>query len=723
LKDKIFENLQKLGRTFMLPISLLPIAGLFMGIGASFTSSTFVEQYGLEAILGEGTILYGFLQILNQAGAVIFDNLGLFFAMGIAIGMAKNNKGVAALSGVVGYFMMYASMTSAISNFRDAESLSEIPGLITNVLGFENTMNVGVFGGIIVGLIVYNLHNRFYKIKLPDALAFFGGTHFVPIISAVAGVALGISLAFIWPFFALAISALGQWIAGTGELGIFLYSYIYRILIPFGLHHIFYLPFWQTAVGGTEMVAGEMVEGAQNIVFSQLSAGVPVSSEFARFFSFQFPIMLFGLPAAALAMYTVAKDKNKSNIKGLLSSSAFASILTGITEPLEFTILFASPLLYFGVHCVLFAFSGILVSIFEVGVGFTFSGGLIDFILYGVLQGNARTNWIPIIFIGIAYFIGYFLMFRFVIKKFDLNTPGRKDENELKTKDDYVASKETEDLSEDEKKAYNIVSGLGGTNNLVDVDNCATRLRVTVDNGEKVNNDLLKNTGAAGVVVRGSSVQAVYGTTVSTIKTDVDELIDSGRAPKEGRKTESEQGLEEDQVVTEDNEELSEGEGWKNDLFSAAAGNLIQLEDIEDEVFSSKMMGDGFAVRPDNGEIVSPIDGEISNVFPAKHAIGIQTDSGLEVLVHMGLDTVELKGEGFEVHVSEGDVVEAGATKIATMDLDTITNNGKGTEVIVIMTNMDKVQTIDVKEPKEVVAGEPIGTVTAKDENEDEEEE
>ena len=714
MKGKIYAKAQQVGKTFMLPISLLPIAGLFLGLGASFTGPTFIKLYHLESILSPGMPLNRFLSILNDCGSVVFDNLGLLFAVSIALGMAKSEKGVAALSAVVGYFLMYASLTSSIKNLRDLSQLKKVNGLITNVLGFNNTMNLGVFGGIIIGLIVVWLHNKYYNIKLPDVISFFGGTHFPPIAAAVSGVIIGILLSYIWPYFAAGISALGFFIAKSGVVGSFLYGLIYRMLIPFGLHHIFYLPFWQTAVGGTAVVAGHTVQGAQNIVFAQLAAGGKISYEAARFFSFQFPEMIFGLPAAALAMYSVARKDKRSEIKGLLVSSAVTSILTGITEPLEFTILFASPFLYFGVHCVLFAFSAVFVTLLKVGVGFTFSGGLIDFILYGVLPGNARTNWVPVIFLGIAYFVVYYFLFRFVITKFDLNTPGRKEDTTLKTKKDYVDNKKFTALTKDEQVAYEIVAALGGTDNLVNVDNCATRLRVTVKDGNLVDKETLTSTGAAGTVVNGASVQVIYGTTVGNIKTNVMDLINSGRAPKTVanavKPVENPEPMADEKTAPK---VVDKSSSQKIALFAPADGQLESLPTLNDGVFSKEMVGKGFAVLPENGNIYAPIDGTITSIFPTKHAIGIKDENGIEYLLHMGLDTVELKGKGFKILCSEKEQVHQG-DKLAEMNLTEIKSAGKATDVIFVATLSDRLLDVKVLENGKVAAKDQVAQLFVK---------
>lgn len=531
MKDKIMDTLQKLGRTFMLPIALLPAAGLMLGIGATFSGNALVELYGLENILGEGTVLNGFFSILADAGDAIFANLPLLFAIAVGLGMARAAKEVAALSAAVGYFLMYAAMTSTIENFGNIEVFQETEGLVSSVLGFENTLNMGVFGGIIIGLVVAYLHNRFYKIEFPDALSFFSGTRFIPIISAFAGVVVGIIMAFIWPYAGSAIAWMGQLVAELGYVGTFLYGAIYRALIPLGLHHVFYLPFWQTALGGVAEVAGQTIEGAQNIVFAQLSAGEPIDPEAAKFFSGMFPFMIFGFPAAAFAMYQAARKERKKDVKGLMISASLTSIFTGITEPIEFSFLFASPFLYFGVHVVLGALSFVIMHVLEVGVGLTFSGGLLDFILYGVLPGQAMTNWIPVVIVGVIYGFIYYFVFRFFIHKFNLKTPGREDEDQeskLYTKKDYKEKKSRENnAASHDEMSKDIITGLGGADNLDDLSNCATRLRVSVKDSDIVNQDLLKSTGAAGVTVRGKNVQVIYGPKVSNIKSRIDEYLEA----------------------------------------------------------------------------------------------------------------------------------------------------------------------------------------------------
>ncbi len=524
MKQGFFGVLQRVGRSFMLPIAILPVAGLFLGIGGSFTNETMIAAYGLQSILGPGTVLFSILTVMSKAGDVIFANLPIIFAMGVAIGMARREKEVAALAGAIAFFVMHTSI-SAMLTLTDAAS--KLPaGSITSTVGIE-TLQMGVFGGILVGLGVAALHNKFYKIELPQVLSFFGGTRFVPIISAITYLFVGILMFFVWPFIQEGIFLLGDLVRGSGYFGTFIYGVIERSLIPFGLHHVFYLPFWQTAVGGTLEVCGKTVEGAQNIFFAQLAcpATTQFSSEATRFMAGKFPFMIFGLPGAALAMYHTAKPEKKQVVGGLLLSAALTAMLTGITEPIEFTFLFVAPLLY-GIHALFAGLSFMLMHLFNVGVGMTFSGGFIDLFLFGILQGMAKTNWQWVVIVGIFYFVIYYFVFRFLINAMNLKTPGRENEDEetkLYTRKDVEERKATEN-SKEEQSAL-IVEGLGGKDNIKDVDCCATRLRITVNNEEIVNESLLKKSGAAGVIRQGTGIQVIYGPKVTVIKSALEDYL------------------------------------------------------------------------------------------------------------------------------------------------------------------------------------------------------
>ena len=536
--SRLFGVLQRVGRSFMLPIALLPIAGLLLGVGASLTNAAMIESYGLEDILGEGTLLNSILTILSAVGSIIFDNLPIIFAMGVALGMAETEKATATLSAAIAFFVMHTTISTLLDLTGRATDGSLHEGSIAQVVGI-NSLQMGVFGGIIVGLGVAALHNKFYKIKLPTVISFFGGTRFIPIISTVVYVVIGAIMFFVWPFIQEAIFALGNLVLDSGYVGTAIYGFIERMLIPFGLHHVFYLPFWQTGVGGNAIVDGNLIMGAQNIFFAELAS--PSTEVFSvsatRFMSGKFPFMIFGLPGAALAMYTTAKREKRKIAGGLLLSASLTAMLTGITEPIEFTFLFVAPALYL-FHALFAGLSYMFTHIFNVGVGMTFSGGIIDLLLFGVLQGNDKTNWIAIIPIGIAYFILYFLLFRFMIRKFDFLTPGREEDGETKlyTRADYNEKKRAEVAGEPQMSAADvglestsslIVRGLGGIENIKNVDCCATRLRVTVNDSALVSDALLKKSGAAGVIRRGSGVQVVYGPQVSVIKSELDEFLSS----------------------------------------------------------------------------------------------------------------------------------------------------------------------------------------------------
>ena len=534
--SRLFGVLQRVGRSFMLPIALLPIAGLLLGVGASLTNAAMIESYGLENILGEGTILNSVLRVLSAVGSIIFDNLPIIFAMGVALGMAESEKATATLSAAIAFFVMHATISTLLDITGKAADGSLHEGSIAQVVGI-NSLQMGVFGGIIVGLGVAALHNKFYKIKLPTVISFFGGTRFIPIISTVVYVVIGALMFFVWPFIQEGIFALGNLVLNSGYIGTAIYGFIERILIPFGLHHVFYLPFWQTGVGGSAIVDGNLIMGAQNIFFAELAS--PSTEVFSvsatRFMSGKFPFMIFGLPGAALAMYTTAKREKRRVAGGLLLSASLTAMLTGITEPIEFTFLFVAPVLYL-FHSLFAGLSYMFTHVFDVGVGMTFSGGIIDLLLFGVLQGNEKTGWIAIIPIGIVYFIVYFLLFRFMIRKFDYVTPGREDDGETKlyTRADYNEKKRAEVAGEPEMSAADvglestsslIVRGLGGKENIKNVDCCATRLRVTVKDSALVTDALLKKSGAAGVIKRGNGVQVVYGPQVSVIKSELDDFL------------------------------------------------------------------------------------------------------------------------------------------------------------------------------------------------------
>lgn len=680
MKDKIFGVLQRVGRSFMLPIAILPVAGLFLGIGGSFTNETMLEAYGLLGIMGPGTIIYAILQVLNSAGSVVFDNLPLIFAIGVAIGMAKQEKEVSALSAVIAFFVMHATIGAMINDF----GAPDLSGATASVLGI-NSLQMGVFGGIIVGLGVAALHNRFYKIQLPQVLSFFSGTRFVPIISAAVYLLVGIAMYFIWPVIQTGINALGAFVLASGYAGTWLYGFIERALIPFGLHHVFYIPFWQTALGGTAMVNGVLVEGAQNIFFAELATpGIQhFSVEATRFMAGKFPLMIFGLPGAAFALYRCAKPENRKAVGGLLLSAALTSMLTGITEPLEFTFLFVAPAMYI-VHCVFAGASYMIMHILNVGVGLTFSGGLIDLTLFGIMQGNAKTSWLWIPVVGVVYFIVYYLVFSFMIKRFDYKTPGRDDsEIKLYTRKDVNARNAAEGAASaggDNELSRQIMLGLGGKANISDVDCCITRLRCTVHDASKVDQQLLRETGASGVICKGQGVQVVYGPRVSNIKSDLEAYL----ASPESDKAEAASAP----AAAAEMAPAAAAPGKAIVIASPLNGKVIPLEEVADGVFSEKMVGDGFAVEPTDNQVYAPADCEVTTVFGTKHAIGLTTPEGCELLIHLGIDTVQLNGAPFTINIKEGDTLKKGDL-IGSFDEKAILDAGYRTVTPVVVTNSD----------------------------------
>ena len=700
MKDKIFGVLQRVGRSFMLPIALLPVAGLLLGIGSSFTNETMLAAYGLNSVIHPGTLIYTILDVMSQTGSAVFNNLALLFAMGVAIGMARKEKEVAALSGAVAYIIMNTAIQAMINA---AGGVDAMPANSTTTMLGITTLQMGVFGGIVVGLGVAALHNKFYKIELPQVLAFFGGTRFVPIISSIVYLVVGIAMFYIWPVVQSGIAALGALVLASGYAGTFIYGLLERALIPFGLHHVFYMPFWQTAVGGTAIIDGVTVTGAQNIFFAELaSKSTPVFSVSAtRFMAGKFPFMMFGLPGAALAMYHCAKPEKKKAAGGLLLSAALTAFLTGITGPLGFTFIFVALPMY-AVHCVLAGLSFMLMHILNVGVGMTFSGGLIDLVLFGAMQGNAKTHWIWVVVVGAVYFVLYYLIFRFMISKFDYKTPGRDDAEEVKlyTRADVnarsAASGSNAPAGDDPVSAL-IVEGLGGTDNLSDVDCCATRLRCTVKDAALVRQDVLKASGASGVICKGNGVQVVYGPKVAVIKAKLEDYLENApktpaaaAAPAPAAAPAAPAAAAKDTV-----------------LAACLTGTVVPLAEVKDEAFASGALGDGIAIEPAVGELVAPADGEISSTFDTHHAVGMTTVDGAELLMHIGIDTVKLGGKHFTYLVNEGDKVRKGQPLIR-FDIEAIKAEGYPVTTPLIVCNTDEYAAVTPKASGTVKQGDAL---------------
>ena len=694
MKDKIFGVLQRVGRSFMLPIAILPVAGLLLGFGSSFTNETTIATYGLQKLLGDGTILHALLIIMNKVGSAVFDNLPLIFAVGVAIGMAKKEKEVAALSALIAYFVMNVAINGMLvvngkitADGQIAKSVLE--GTVTSVCGIQS-LQMGVFGGIIVGLGVAALHNRFHKIVLPNALSFFGGSRFVPIISTIVYMFVGILMYFVWPAVQNGIYALGGLVTGSGYVGTLIFGIIKRALIPFGLHHVFYMPFWQTAVGGTMEVAGQMVQGGQNIFFAQLADSANVahfSADATRYFSGEFIFMIFGLPGAALAMYRCAKPEKKKAAGGLLLSAALACMLTGITEPLEFSFLFVAPAL-FAVQVILAGAAYMIAHMLNIAVGLTFSGGFDDTEtkLYTKADVNARKE------------------------------AGKAGEAAGSTSADPVSEA--------------ITAGLGGKKNISDVDCCATRLRITVHDAARVNDDILKTTGSRGIVKKGQGVQIIYGPQVTVIKSKLEDYLET--APNEyfegANETETDNTENQAQSDTERIAE-STGEAVQNTaptseantqpekkvlrtaiVYSPVTGIAADLSTAPDEGFAEGMMGEGAVVTPKDPVICAPEDGEVEFIFDTKHAIGFQTDTDLPMLLHIGIDTVKLEGKGFEILVEQGQHVKKGEP-LMRIDIPYLTENAPSLCSPILCTEIEDNQRVRLLANGEIKAGEPLFAV------------
>ena len=716
MKDEIFSVLQRVGRSFMLPVAILPIAGILLGIGASFTNPTTIATYGLGGVLGTGTPLHALLSIMSSAGSTIFGNLPIIFAVGVAIGMAKAEKEVAALSAMIAFFVMHTSCNAMLkiggqilADGTIAPSVLE--GTIAPSCGIMS-FQMGVFGGIIVGIGVALLHNRYHKIILPNALSFFGGSRFIPIISTIVFLFVGIAMYFVWPLAQQGIFALGGLVTGTGYIGTLIFGIIKRALIPFGLHHVFYLPFWQTGVGGSMMIDGQLIQGGQNIFFAQLASPdvAHFSADATRYFSGEFIFMIFGLPGAALAMYHCARPEKKKVAGGLLLSAALTCMLTGITEPIEFSFLFVAPAL-FAVQVVLAGAAYMIAHMLNIAVGLTFSGGLLDFFIFGILQGEAKTSWMYVIPVGIVYFFLYYFIFRWMILHFGFKTPGREDDDEetkLYTKADYKAREGAGGAAGGEAgfdaKSAAIAKGLGSKRNITSVDCCATRLRCSVADASLVDEKLLKATGAVGVIVKGTGVQVIYGPQVAVIKSNLETYLET--AP-EVEPEDAPAAVAEEKPAEAAAQEAAPSAGEKHTLCSPVTGTVHPITEAPDDAFASKMMGDGFFVYPTVGEVLAPADGEVVFVFDTKHAIGMKSADGTEYLLHIGVDTVALGGKGFEVFVEAGQQVKKG-DRLMTFDIDYIRANATSDACLVIFTGLPEGTSVEMTATGEVKALDPV---------------
>jgi PTS system D-glucosamine-specific IIC component len=646
---KSFGVLQRVGKALMLPVALLPAAGILLAFGDALQNPDMTERFPF--LTADWIVIIA--ELMQNAGDIVFANLALLFAVGVAIGLS-NGDGVAGLAALIGYLII--NVTMSVIGHVTPEMVGDSPAY-ASVLGIP-TLQTGVFGGIIAGLLGAYMYKKYFNIELPSYLGFFAGKRFVPIATAFFSLFVGVLLHFIWPTVQDGLNAFSYYMTESNRtVAAFIFGVIERALIPFGLHHIFYSPFW-FEFGQYTNAAGEIVRGDQRIFFAQIRDGAELTA--GTFMAGKFPFMMFGLPAAALAIYHCARPENKKVVAGIMASAALTSFLTGITEPIEFSFLFVAPLL-FAVHTIFAGLSFMIMHILDIKIGMTFSGGVIDFILYGVLPN--RTAWWLVIPIGLVFSVIYYFGFRFAIKKFNLMTPGREEPTE---EDGAGAEVDKNSLP------FNVLEALGGKENLTNLDACITRLRVNVKDAKNVDKNRLKKLGASGVMEVGNSIQAIFGPRSDQIKTQIQDILD-GKTP----------------VVTEETPDEAQAAPVAGDISFAMPieGKLLDLSDVPDEVFSKKMMGDGFAIDPTEGIVYAPFDGKVSTIFPTKHAIGLTTDTGKEVLIHIGIDTVNLKGEGFTAHVEQDDIVQQGQ-KLMSFDLDVINEKAKSAITPIIFTNL-----------------------------------
>lgn len=665
MRKKLFGQLQRIGKALMLPVAILPAAGLLLAIGTAIQGEAL--QHYLPFIQNGG--VQNVAKLMTAAGSIIFENLPMIFALGVAIGLAGGD-GVAAIAAFVGYIIMNKTMGDFLQ--VTPKNVTDPASGYASILGIP-TLQTGVFGGIIIGALAAWCYNKFYNINLPSYLGFFAGKRFVPIMMATTSFILAFPMALIWPTIQSGLNAFSTGLldSNTG-VAVFLFGFIKRLLIPFGLHHIFHAPFW-FEFGSWKNAAGEIIHGDQRIFIEQIREGAHLTA--GKFMQGEFPVMMFGLPAAALAIYHTAKPENKKVVAGLMGSAALTSFLTGITEPLEFSFLFVAPLLFF-IHAVLDGLSFLTLYLLDVHLGYTFSGGFIDYVLLGVLPN--KTQWWLVIPVGLVYAVIYYFVFRFLIVKLKYKTPGREDKQSQ-----AVTASATE-------LPYAVLEAMGGKANIKHLDACITRLRVEVNDKSKVDVPGLKDLGASGVLEVGNNMQAIFGPKSDQIKHEMQQIMN-------GQVVENPTTMEDDKdetvVVAEDKSATSE---LSHIVHAPLTGEVTPLSEVPDQVFSEKMMGDGIAIKPSQGEVRAPFNGKIQMIFPTKHAIGLVSDSGLELLIHIGLDTVKLNGEGFTLHVEEGQEVKQGDVLI-NFDLDYIRNHAKS-DITPIIVTQGNITNLDFKQ-------------------------
>lgn len=646
-----FATLQKVGKSLMMPVSVLPAAGLLVALGRLVQNMT--ETAGGEVT---NAIIHGLGQIMFSGGLAIFEQLPVVFAIGVAIGFA-GGAGVAGLAAVVGYF----TMTNVIT-------------VVGELRGIELAINTGVFGGIVMGLLAAYLYNRYFQTKLHPVLGFFAGKRLVPIITAAAAIFVGIAFGFVWPPIQSLINQFGAMVMGS-VFGPAFYAAGKRLLIPVGLHHVYYQPFL-FEFGEFITKSGQILHGESARYF----AGDPTAG---RFMAAEFPIMLFGLPAAAFAMYLRADKKKRQAVAGVMISAALTSIITGITEPLEFAFIFVAPVLYI-FHVAAAFVSGLLTAIFDIHLGYTFSASLIDYVVGFYNQANSIYLFT---IVGPIIAVLYFVVFYWLIGMLNLKTPGREDEEEGEMAG--VTSSE---------KAVEVLKALGDAANIENLDACITRLRLTVEDASKVNKARLKQLGAAGILdAGGGNFQVIFGTESDMLKEEIKQLMAQG-----GVTTVKTVGS-----ITKTNS--ASGAPTTNGLVvkSPMNGEVVKMENVPDETFAAKILGEGIAIKPSEGVVYSPVQGQVAQLFRTNHAIGIVTADGVELLIHIGIDTVEMDGKGFKALVAQGDTVNVG-DKLIEFDLKLIEKEAKSTITPIVITNSHDLGGLEVLKSGKVQVGDDL---------------
>ncbi|WP_145525758.1 N-acetylglucosamine-specific PTS transporter subunit IIBC [Yersinia vastinensis] len=673
----ILSYLQKVGRALMVPVATLPAAAILMGVG-----------YWIDPVSWGGDNALAALFI--KSGAAIIDNMSVLFAIGVAYGMSKDKDGAAALTGFVGFLVLTTLCSPAAVSMIQKIPVDQVPA----AFGKINNQ----FVGILVGIISAELYNRFSGVELPKALSFFSGRRLVPILTSFLMIVVAFILMYVWPLIYNALVTFGEYIKDMGSVGAGIYAFFNRLLIPVGLHHALNSVFWFDVAGINDIP--NFLGGQQSIDSGKAIVGIT-----GRYQAGFFPIMMFGLPGAALAIYHCARPENKAKVAGIMLAGAFAAFFTGITEPLEFSFMFVAPVLYF-IHAVLTGISVFIAASMHWIAGFGFSAGLVDMVLSS--RNPLATHWYMLIPQGLVFFAIYYVVFRFTIQKFNLLTPGRELAVEGSEEDGYdVNVDKNPEVNESEINglARRYIGAIGGSDNLTGIDACITRLRLNVKDSAQVNDSVAKRLGASGVIrLNKQSVQIIVGTRAELIASAMRNVLAGGPVP--AASTAAPAAKPQAVINTAKTASLV--------LVSPITGDVVALDQVPDEAFASKAVGEGVAIRPTDKMVVSPANGTIVKIFNTNHAFCLETETGAEVVVHIGIDTVKLNGQGFARLVEEGTTVVAGQP-VLELDLAYLNANARSMISPVVISNIDDYAGIDVLAGSTVVAGQsPLFEVRGK---------